>query len=140
MLVFTTLTKNSWQQGKGGGMRSEILHIYPRLSLTLISHPVLQNPTSFFLNFFFIFIKFSLILLLFLQAILKRITAKEPHYNHLQWVKKSNSVVPSFFYSCNHVKQTDTSNISTSFPKQGLVIEALKMMTAQEIALSGLLF
>ena len=51
-----------------------------------------------------IFIKFSLILLLFLQAILKRITAKEPHYNHLQWVKKSNSVVPSFFYSCNHVK------------------------------------
>ena len=139
MLVFTTLTKNSWQQGKGGGMRSEILHIYPRLSLTLISHPVLQNPTSFFFYFFFIFIKFSLILLLFLQAILKRITAKEPHYNHLQWVK-SNSVVPSFFYSCNHVKQTDTSNISTSFPKQGLVIEALKMMTAQEIALSGLLF
>ena len=140
MLVFTTLTKNSWQQGKGGGMRSEILLIYPRLSLTLISHPVLQNPTSFFFYFFFIFIKFSLILLLFLQAILKRITAKEPHYNHLQWVKKSNSVVPSFFYSCNHVKQTDTSNISTSFPKQGLVIEALKMMTAQEIALSGLLF
>ena len=50
------------------------------------------------------FSSFSLILLLFLQAILKRITAKEPHYNHLQWVKKSNSVVPSFFYSCNHVK------------------------------------
>ena len=113
----------------GGGMRSEILHIYPHLFLTLISHPVLQNPTSFFFFFFFyntlrqcvgsasvllcllwqdknslIFIKFSLILLLFLQAILKRITAKEPHYNHLQWVKKSNSVVPSFFYSCNHVK------------------------------------
>ena len=55
MLVFTTLTKNSWQQGQGGGMRSEILHIYPRLSLTLISHPVLQNPTSFFFLFFFHF-------------------------------------------------------------------------------------
>ena len=49
-----TFTKNSWQQGKGGGgMRSEILHIYPHLSLTLISHPVLQNPTSFFFFFFF---------------------------------------------------------------------------------------
>ena len=132
MLVFITFTKKFLATrkrgggGGGGGMRSEILHIYPHLSLTLISHPVLQNPTSFF--FFYntlrqcvgsasvllcllwqdknslIFIKFSLILLLFLQAILKRITAKEPHYNHLQWVKKSNSVVPSFFYSCNHVK------------------------------------
>lgn len=38
--------------GGGGGMRSEILHIYPHLSLTLISHPVLQNPTSFFFFFF----------------------------------------------------------------------------------------
>ena len=36
----------------GGGMRSEILHIYPHLSLTLISHPVLQNPTSFFFFFY----------------------------------------------------------------------------------------
>ena len=102
--VYNLYQKIPGNKEKGGGMRSEILHIYPHLSLTLISHPVLQNPTSFFLNFFFIFIKFSLILLLFLQAILKRITAKEPHYNHLQWVKKSNSVVPSFFYSCNHVK------------------------------------
>ena len=107
-------------------MRSEILHIYPRLSSPILYCKTLQ---AFFFFFFFyntlrqcvgsvsvllcllrqdknslIFIKFSLILLLFLQAILKRITAKEPHYNHLQWVKKSNSVVPSFFYSCNHVK------------------------------------
>ena len=37
----------------GGGMRSEILHIYPHLFLTLISHPVLQNPTSFFFFFFY---------------------------------------------------------------------------------------
>ena len=39
--------------GGVGGMRSEILHIYPHLSLTLISHPVLQNPTSFFFFFFY---------------------------------------------------------------------------------------
>ena len=129
MQVFTTFTKKflaTRKRGGGWGVKfSTFIHIYLWLS-SLISHPVLQNPTSFF--FFnntlrqcvgsasvllcllwqdknsLIFIKFSLILLLFLQAILKRITAKEPHYNHLQWVKKSNSVVPSFFYSCNHVK------------------------------------
>lgn len=31
----------------------------------------------------------------FLQAILKRITAKEPHYNHLQWVRMSITLFPS---------------------------------------------
>lgn len=132
MLVFITFTKNSWQQGKGGGgvggwgvKFSTFIHIYFWLSSPILYCKTLQ---AFFFFFFYntlrqcvgsasvllcllwqdknslIFIKFSLILLLFLQAILKRITAKEPHYNHLQWVKKSNSVVPSFFYSCNHVK------------------------------------
>ena len=37
------------------GWGDEILHIYPHLSLTLISHPVLQNPTSFVFFFFFFF-------------------------------------------------------------------------------------
>lgn len=130
MLVFITFTKNSWQQGKwGGGWRDEEWNS-PHLSTFIFdSHLPSCTAKPYKLFFFFyntlrqcvgsasvllcllwqdknslIFIKFSLILLLFLQAILKRITAKEPHYNHLQWVKKSNSVVPSFFYSCNHVK------------------------------------
>ena len=46
--VYNLYQKIPGNKEKGGGMRSEILHIYPHLSLTLISYPVLQNPTSFF--------------------------------------------------------------------------------------------
>ena len=40
--VYNLYQKIPGNKEKGGGMRSEILHIYPHLSLTLISHPVLE--------------------------------------------------------------------------------------------------